>query len=90
MLVFTQSKAAWLTAISTHCLASLHYLPRCLRWAVTCGKTPTTVTWSEDFAVFCYAIKTNSRTIRLQVSQPASTGKAADMSELQAHHCVTP
>jgi len=29
---------------------------------------------------------TNSRTI---LSQPASTGKGADMSELQAHHCMT-
>ena len=42
------------------------------------------------FAVVCYAIKTNSRTIRSQVTQPASAGKGADMSELQAHHCMTP
>ena len=35
-------------------------------------------------------MKTNSRTIGSQVSQPASTGKGADMSELQAHHGMTP
>jgi len=33
--------------------------------------------------------KTNNRTIRPQVSQPASAGKLADMSEVQAHHCMT-
>jgi len=38
--------------------------------------------------VFCYAIKINSKTIHSQVSQPASAGKGADMSELQAHHCM--
>jgi len=72
---------------------SLYYRPRCLRSAVTCGKTSTTVTCSEPmkvFAVFCYAVKTNNRTIRSHVSQPASAGKVADMSELQAHHCMTP
>jgi len=61
-------------------------------WAVTCRKAPATVTWSkplEIFAVFCYAIKTNNTTIRLKVLQPASAGRA-DMTELQAHHCMTP
>ena len=38
---------------------------------------------------YCYALQIYSRTIRSQVSQPASAGKGADMSELQAHHCVT-
>jgi len=33
-----------------------------------------------------FAIKTNSKIIRSQVSQPASAGKGADMSELQCHH----
>jgi len=60
---------------------SLHYLPRYLRSTVTCGKTPTS---------YCYAMKTNSRKIRSQVWQPTSAGKGADMSELQAHHCMTP
>jgi len=33
---------------------------------------------------------TNSKTIRSQVGQPAPAGKGADMSELQAHQCMTP
>jgi len=35
---------------------SLQYLPRCLRSTVTCGKTPTTVTWSEPFKICCRVI----------------------------------
>jgi len=48
------------------------------------------VKWTfEDLLQFyCYAIKTNSRTIRLRLSQPTSAGKGRDMSELQAHHCM--
>jgi len=38
----------------------------------------------------CYVIKTNCRTIRSQVVQPASAGGGANMSELRAHHCMTP
>ena len=38
----------------------------------------------------CYAMKTKGTTIRSQVSQPASEGKGADMSELQTHHCMIP
>jgi len=38
---------------------------------------------------YCYAIKTNSRTIRSRLSQTASAGKERDMSELQTHHCMT-
>jgi len=37
---------------------------------------------------YWYATKTNSRTIRQQVSQFASAGKGVDMSKLQPHHCV--
>jgi len=93
MLVFTQYKATWLTAIGSHCLAALSAnVQRCLRSAVTCGKTPATVTWRESlkiFALFCYAIKTNNRTIASQVTQAASAEKGATMSELQAHDCMT-
>jgi len=39
---------------------------------------------------YCYTTKTNSKTIRSQVWQPASAGKTVEMSELQAHHCMTP
>jgi len=35
-------------------------------------------------------MKTISKTIRSQVWQPALAGKGTDMSELQAHHCMTP
>jgi len=93
MLLFTQCKCTWLTAISSQCLISLYYLPRYLRSTVTCGKTSATVTWSEPLKFlpcYCYAIKTNSGTSRSQLSQSASAGKLGDMRELQAHHCMTP
>jgi len=35
-------------------------------------------------------MKANFRTIRTQVSQSASAGNVADMSELQAQNCMTP
>ena len=38
---------------------------------------------------YCYAVKTNSRTINWRLPQHASAGKGADMSVLQAHHCMT-
>jgi len=38
---------------------------------------------------YCYTIKTNSRTIRSRLLQPASVSKGRNMSELQAHHCMT-
>jgi len=41
----------------------------------------------------CYcgnATKTSNRTILSQISQPASASEVAHMSELQAHHCMTP
>jgi len=47
-------------------------------------------TFEDSLPWYCYAIKTNSRTIRWQVSQFASVGKGADMSELQSHYCITP
>jgi len=34
-------------------------------------------------------MKTNSRTIRSRLSQPASAGKGGDMCEQQAHHSMT-
>jgi len=36
------------------------------------------------------AMKANFRTIRSQVSQPASAGNVEDKSELQAQNCMTP
>ena len=46
-------------------------------------------TFGDLLPCYCDAIKTNSRTIPSQASQPASAGKGADISELQAHHCMT-
>jgi len=42
---------------------SLHYLPRCVRSTVTCGKTHTTVTWSASSKIFCDVIVTQQRPI---------------------------
>ena len=45
-------------------------------------------TFEDLLLCYCYVIKTNSRTICSQVSQSVSSGKEADMSKLQAHHCI--
>jgi len=42
---------------------SLHYLPRCLHWTVTCGKTATTVTWSAPLKICCHVIATQQMLI---------------------------
>ena len=47
-------------------------------------------TFEDLLPCYCYCNKSNSRTIRSYVPQPASAGKAADMSEQQAHHCIRP
>jgi len=49
------------------------------------------ITWTFASLLpwYCYAIKTNSRTIHSQLSQHASASKGGDMSDLQAHHCMT-
>jgi len=47
-------------------------------------------TFEDSLLCYCYAIKTNSRTMCSQVLQPASVDRGVDMSELQAHHCITP
>ena len=91
-LLFTQYKNMWLIAISSNCLAALP--AKMFAFNSHTRKTPTILTWSEHLNIFllcyCYTIKTNSRTICLQVWQLAPAGKGADMSELQAHHCMTP
>jgi len=45
-------------------------------------------TFADLLPCYYYAIKTNSRTIRTRLSQPASAGKGRDMCEQQAHHCM--
>jgi len=48
--------------------------------------------WTFEDLLLCYsyAIHTNSRTTRSQLSQPASAGEGEDMNELQAHRGMTP
>jgi len=41
--------------------ASIHYLPRCLRSTVSCGKTPNIVTWTEHTKICCHVIFTQKR-----------------------------
>jgi len=46
-------------------------------------------TFADSLPCYCYATKTNRRTIRLRLSQPTIAGKGGDMSELQPHHYMT-
>jgi len=46
-------------------------------------------TFADLLPWYCYAIKTNNRTIRSRHSQPTSSGNGGDTSELQAHHWIT-
>jgi len=47
-------------------------------------------TFEDLLPCYCYAIKSNDRTIRSQALQPASAGEVANMSKLQAHHFMIP
>jgi len=47
-------------------------------------------TFEDLFPRYCYAVKSNGRTIRSQALQPASACEVANMSKLQAHHFMTP
>ena len=72
----------------------LHYLPRCLRSTVTCGKNTCyrKLKWTTKDALLCVCdtIKINNRTVASQVSQLDSADKEAQLSELQVHQCITP
>ena len=74
---------------------SLHYLPRCLCSAITCGKTPITVIWRASAKVCCHVVVTQQRPIAEQFAPefhnlPLYVGKRADMSEAQAIDCMLP
>ena len=57
----------------------LHYLPRCVRSIVTCGKSKTpTPPWLEVHLRKFVAVLL-LRNKRFRVSQPASAGKEADL-----------
>jgi len=93
MLLFTKYKTTCLTIISIYCLAASpakdvwgqqphlekHINCRNLKWTLE-GSLP----------YYCYAAKSNSRTMRSQVSQRESADEGTNMSALQAHHCITP
>jgi len=92
MLLFTQYKTTWLTAISSHCLAALPakmsaFNSYMLQNAYYCNLK---LTFEELLPCYCYTIKASSTKIYSNVSQPASASKGADMSEQQAHNCLTP
>jgi len=53
-----------LTTHNSPTIVSLHYLPRCLHSIVTCGKTPTTVTWSVSSKICCHVIVTQHRPLQ--------------------------
>jgi len=90
-----RSMASLLTAITSHCLTALP--AKMPAFNIRMRQTPNIVTWSEYYKICChviiiyyYTVKTNSITILSQVRQPASAGKGAYMSELQAQYCMTP
>jgi len=92
MLLFTQYKTTGLTIISNHCLAALPAKTSVFSSHMRQNAYYRNLKWTfEDLLpCYCYAIKTKSKTIRLLVWQPAFAWKWADMSELQAHHCMIP
>jgi len=53
----------WLAAISTRCLAALPAKMCAFSSYITCGKTATTVTWSEPLKMCCHVIVTQQRLI---------------------------
>ena len=79
MLLFIQYKCACLTlslsrCITCHdvCVQQSHATKRLLPYHE--------VNFENLLPCYCYAMKTTSKTIRAQLSQPASAGKGVDMS----------
>jgi len=58
----------WLAAISSRCLTALPAKMCAFSSYITCGKTATTVTWSEPFAICYHAIVTQQRLIVKQMA----------------------
>jgi len=95
MLLFTQYKPTWLTTIGSQCLAALSAnVARCLRSTVTCGKTSATATGAEAevkiFAVFVTQWRSTVEQSARKFGNLPLQAKKQCMSELQAHHCMTP
>ena len=74
-----------------HCLAALSAKTSAFNSLMQQNASHRNIKWTFADLVpcYCYAIKTNSRTIRSRLSQPTSAGKWRDMSELQTRHCMT-
>ena len=72
--------------------AALHYLPRCLSSTLTCDETPTTVTSSEHLKICCHDILRNQEIQNNSLASFATCHcrQRTDMSELQAHRCMSP
>jgi len=89
MLLFTQCKATWSTAISSSCLAA--FKMSAFKSHVQQNACYRNMKWPFEDLLTCYCcvINPNSRTIRSQLLQPVSAGKGWDMNELQPHHCMT-
>jgi len=67
-----------------HCLAALTAKTSAFNSLMQQNACSRNIKWTfaDSLPCYCYAIKTNSSTIRSWLSQP-------DMRELQAHHCMT-
>jgi len=89
---FSQSiNARGLPLSACHCLAALAarmYAFNSLMQQNACYRNIKR-TFADLLPCCGYAIKTNSRTIRSRLSQPASAGKGGDMCEQQAYHSIT-
>jgi len=82
-----------LTAMNSHTLVAV-YLPRCVLFNSHMRQNAfyRYLKWNfEDLLpCYCYAMKTYSRKNHWPVWPPASATLGTDMSELQAHQCITP
>jgi len=87
-----RSPASLLTAISSACLAALSAKIPAFNSHTRKNASYLNLKWTLEDLLPCYwyTTETNSETICSQVWQPASAGKGADVSEPQAHHCMTP
>jgi len=88
MLFFKQYKAACLSTISSHCLAAV--LAKMSAFNSHMRQNGSSSTFEVKLGRFVAMLLLCDNTIRLLVSQLASVGKRANMSELQAHHCMKP
>jgi len=86
----TQYKTTKFTTISSHCLAAFSTKVSAFSTHMRQNAYDRNGTFEDLLLCYCYAIKSNDRTIRSQALQPASAGKSANMSKLQAQHFMTP